>query len=102
MFRFIVHYGIHFIFPLLIAYVFYRKKFLRSLLILLSAMLIDLDHLLANPIYNPNRCSVNFHILHTYPFIILYTLLLFHKKTRIFGIALLIHILADSLDCLFI
>ena len=102
MIRFIIHYGIHFIVPLFIAYLFYRKKFLWASLILLSAMLIDLDHLFANPIYDPNRCSINFHLLHTYPFIIGYTILLFFKKTRIFGVALLLHILADYLDCLFI
>jgi hypothetical protein len=28
-----------------------------------------------------------------------YFLLLFFKKTRIFGIAFLIHILADTVDC---
>jgi hypothetical protein len=102
MFRFIVHYGIHFIVPIIIAFTFYKKKFLKAAFILLSAILIDLDHLLANPIYDPNRCSINFHLLHTYPFIIIYSLLLISKKTRLFGIALLLHILADTVDCLFI
>ncbi len=102
MIRFIVHYGIHFIVPIIIAYTFYRKKFLWASFILLSAILIDLDHLLSTPIYDHNRCSINFHLLHTYPFIIGYTILLCFKKTRLFAIALLLHILADSIDCLFI
>jgi len=100
--RFVVHYGIHFIAPFLIAYLFYKESFRKALLILLSAIIIDLDHLLSNPVYDSHRCGINFHLLHTYPAIFLYTLLLFHKKTRLFGIALLLHILADTVDCLLI
>ena len=64
-------------------------------------MLIDLDHLLANPIFDPNRCSINFHPLHSYYAIIGYVLLTLFKKTRIIGLGLLIHILADYADCYF-
>ena len=28
---------------------------------MLTTMLIDLDHLLANPVFDPDRCSINFH-----------------------------------------
>ena len=62
-------------------------------------MLIDLDHLLATPIFAPNRCSINFHPLHTYYAIILYFALLIPKKTRLIGLGLVIHILADTTDC---
>lgn len=62
-------------------------------------MLIDLDHLLASPIFEPDRCSINFHPLHSYYAIAIYTLLLVPKKTRILGIGLKIHIIADSIDC---
>ena len=30
-----------------------------------ATMLVDLDHLLATPLYNPDRCSLGFHPLHT-------------------------------------
>ncbi|UNY98811.1 DUF6122 family protein [Zhouia spongiae] len=100
MLRFIVHYGIHFLVPILIALIIYRRSWLKSSLILLGGIIIDIDHIWADPIFDPNRCSINYHPLHTYPFIILYTLLLFRKQTRIFGIALLIHIIADTTDCL--
>ncbi len=100
--RFVIHYGIHFIAPFLIAYLFYKQSFKKALLILLSAIIIDLDHLLSDPVYDSHRCSINFHLFHTYPVILLYALLLFHKKTRLFGIALLLHILADVADCLLI
>lgn len=67
--------------------------------ILLAAILIDIDHVFANPVFDPNRCSIDFHPLHSYWAIGIYVGLLFFKKTRIFGIALLIHILADVTDC---
>ena len=70
------------------------------MLILLSGMLIDLDHLLAEPLFDPMRCSLGFHPLHSYLAISGYAVLLLFRKTRILGLALLIHILADATDCL--
>jgi hypothetical protein len=64
-------------------------------------MLIDIDHLLANPIFDTSRCSINFHPLHSYYAIVIYIFMLIPNKTRILAIGLLIHILADSVDCLF-
>lgn len=98
--QFFVHYGMHFIVPLGIAYLFYRNELWRVYLIFLLAMLIDLDHLLADPIFDPNRCSIGFHLLHSYVAIGIYVLLLFFKKTRVVGLALLWHILTDWVDCL--
>lgn len=69
---------------------------------MLSTFIIDLDHVLANPIFDPNRCSINFHPLHTYYAIAVYVLLLLPRRTRIFAIGLLIHILADTADCSFL
>ncbi|SNQ41905.1 DUF6122 family protein [Cellulophaga lytica] len=102
MLRFCLHYGIHFIVPIVIGYFFYKEQRLKAIIILLAAILIDLDHLLATPIFEANRCSINFHPLHTYWAMAIYISLLFFKKTRIFGIALLLHMLADFVDCLFI
>ncbi|AXG70344.1 hypothetical protein KORDIASMS9_02583 [Kordia sp. SMS9] len=99
MLRFCVHYGLHFIFPLLIALYFYPKKWKTVYLIFLAAMLIDFDHLLATPIFDPNRCSINFHPLHSYYAMAVYAGMLLFQKTRILGIGLLFHILADSADC---
>ena len=70
--------------------------------ILLSAICIDIDHIFAEPIFDANRCSIEYHPLHTYWAIGSYAMLLIFKKTRIFGIALLIHILADVVDCFMI
>lgn len=98
--RDLVHYGIHFVFPIIIAGLFYRNTFKTSTGILLAGIFIDIDHLWANPIFDPDRCSIGFHTLHQWPFILLYALLLFFPRCRIFGIALLLHIFADMCDCL--
>jgi len=95
----IIHYGIHFLVPLIIAFLFFKSNWRTAFLIMIATMLIDFDHLLANPIFDPNRCSINFHPLHSYIAIGLYILLLFPKKTRILGLGLVIHIIADAVDC---
>jgi len=100
--RFIIHYGLHFLAPLLIAFIFFRKDFWKAALIMLSANLIDLDHLLSNPVFEPTRCSIGSHILHSYYAIAFYLVLLFIPKTRIVAIGLVIHILTDFIDCLWI
>lgn len=66
---------------------------------MLAAFIIDLDHLLADPIFDPNRCSINFHPLHSYFAIALYLILLIPKKIRIIALGLIAHIIADSVDC---
>ncbi|WP_046757405.1 DUF6122 family protein [Kordia jejudonensis] len=99
MLRTIVHYGLHFIFPLLIALFIYRKQWKTTYFIFVLVMLIDLDHLLVTPIFDPNRCSINFHPLHTYYAMAVYVGFLFFNKTRVLGIGLLLHILADTVDC---
>lgn len=62
-------------------------------------MLIDLDHLLASPIFDPNRCSIGFHPLHSYYAIIIYFLGCFYKPTRVIALGLLLHMVADYVDC---
>lgn len=100
MMQTISHYSIHFLGPLLIALIFFKSNWKFAYLIMVSTMIIDLDHLLANPIFDPNRCSINFHPLHSYYAIAIYFVLALVKRTRIIGIGLLLHIVADSVDCL--
>lgn len=95
----IVHYGMHFVFPGIIAWVFYRDRWKKVWLILIATMLVDLDHLLADPIFDPDRCSIGFHPLHSYYAIIGYLVLLFPSKTRIVAIGLLLHMITDYQDC---
>ena len=63
-----------------------------------------MDHLLASPIFDPARCSINFHPLHSYYAIALYFVLLLIPNIyiRIIAIGLLLHILTDLQDCLWI
>ena len=99
MVKFSIHYSLHFIFPLLISLIFFNSKWKKVYLIFLLSMLVDLDHLLANPIFQENRCRINFHPLHSYIAIGIYFVGLFFSKTRILAIALLFHMLTDLIDC---
>lgn len=67
---------------------------------MLLTFVIDLDHLLADPIFDPNRCSVGFHPLHSYFAVVIYFGLLFFKPLRVVALGLIIHIIADTIDCL--
>ncbi len=96
-----VHYFLHFGFPFLVAYVFFRKDWKKVSLILLLTMLVDLDHLFATPVFDAHRNSIGFHLLHSYPAIGIYIILLFFKKTRIVAIGLLLHMLTDFQDYYF-
>jgi len=97
--KFIIHYSLHFIFPLLIAFFFFKKDWKKVYLIFITTMLVDVDHLLASPVFDANRCSINFHPLHSYIAIGIYFVATFLKKTRIIAIGLLLHMLADFIDC---
>ena len=98
-FKFLLHYSFHFLVPIAIALIFFKKKWFQVYLIFIGTMFIDLDHLLANPIFDPNRCSINFHPLHTYYAAGAYILMVIPKKIRILGIELLLHLFTDYLDC---
>lgn len=97
----LAHYGCHFFLPLFIALAWYKSNWKFVYFIMLLGILIDLDHLLTDPIFDPNRCSINFHPLHTYYAMVVYIALLLIKKTRLLGIGLIIHIVADFVDCSF-
>jgi hypothetical protein len=112
-----LHIFLHFAVPVTVAFAFYRPHEVRAGLIMLVMMAVDLDHLLADPIYDPQRCSIDFHPLHGTPAIVLYGVvfafaLLFRKKLEPLGfgsavqlvhlsaLGLLIHMALDWADCL--
>lgn len=96
-----IHYFLHLVFPVLIALVFFKKDWGKVYLILLFTMSVDIDHLIADPIFQSNRCSINFHFLHTYYAMAVYVGLIFFKKPyNIIGVGLLFHMLTDYIDCL--
>ena len=87
--------------PLGVAGLAFPKKWQRSYLIMMATMLVDLDHLLAEPIYDPLRCSIGFHPLHGLVPVTAYVLLCFVPKLRLIGIGLSIHMLLDAIDCFY-
>jgi hypothetical protein len=95
----LLHLVLHAAVPLAVALLCFRAQWPRAFLLMLAGWAIDIDHLLADPIYAPNRCSIGFHPLHTSPAIALYAALLLPKSTRLLAIGLLIHIVLDAIDC---
>lgn len=60
------------------------------------------DHLLASPVYDPARCRIGVHSLHSYAAICVYIVLALIPKLRLVGIGLLIHVGVDLVDCLWV
>ena len=100
MLQSIVHYGLHFLLPVAIAYIFYRPSWIRIALILLATMAVDLDHLLSEPIFDATRCTIGYHLLHQPLAIICYAILLLFPRARVLSIGLLLHMLTDKIDCI--
>ncbi len=66
---------------------------------MVATMIVDVDHLLADPVYDPGRCSIGFHPLHQYPAIAAYTVVAFWPRLRLLGLGLIIHMALDGVDC---
>jgi len=96
-----IHIALHILVPVGMAWFFFRSDWKKAALIMVAANLVDLDHLFASPVYDPNRCSIDFHPLHRILPISLYgaMMLLPWKPVRWLGIGLIIHMLLDALDC---
>ena len=99
-----LHIIAHFAVPALIAWGWVRwkqpaKSWRTYWLVMSATILVDLDHLLATPLYDPNRCSIGFHPLHSYWAIAGYVLLVFPEKSRWVALGLLIHMGLDAIDC---
>ena len=103
---------------MVICLLFFKDNWRIACLLMVSTMLVDLDHLWAVPIYDPTRCSIGFHPLHQLYPIIMYLLLSlspyivrgafrngsssFYSKLKLFqyvGLGLLVHMGLDSIDC---
>lgn len=102
-----IHYGLHFVAPLALAWLLFpRERRWHAYVVMLLTMLIDLDHLLADPIFDPKRLSVGFHLLHRWPMVALYAVMcvLPYERWRLswrwraVGIGLIFHIFTDLQD----
>jgi hypothetical protein len=111
-----MHIVLHVAVPVLVALTFYRPQWLPVALILLATMAVDFDHLFADPIYDPDRCSIGFHPLHTVPAVALYFVLgvvplvvwpkadnpglrSAARMAHLIGLGLVIHMALDWGDC---
>ena len=70
MVRPFIHIALHFIVPAVVARFFFADRWKWAWLIMVLTMAVDTDHLLATPVYDPERCGIGFHPLHSYPAII--------------------------------
>lgn len=94
-----LHILLHLLIPLIISLLFFRKSWKKAYVVMVLTMLVDLDHLLATPIYDATRCSIGFHPLHTFIPICIYLIACFIPKVRYIGVGLIIHMILDSIDC---
>ena len=97
---FFIHILLHLLLPLAVAQLIFRDRWKRAWLIMVATMIVDLDHLVADPIFDPDRCSVGFHPLHSWPAVGAYVAALFVPQIRLVGVGLVIHMGLDGLDCL--
>lgn len=97
----IVHYSLHLVFPFLIAWFFFRSNWKVAGLIILLTILVDIDHIFATPIFDPSRCSIGFHPLHSFWAIGIYIIAVFFKEVRLVAIGLLFHMFTDLIDCIY-
>ena len=93
------HIVLHVAVPWVIAWRWGGEQKSKVFLLLMASMLIDLDHLVADPIYAPGRCSIGFHPLHRLPAAVAYACLACVRQTRWFGVGALVHLALDAIDC---
>ncbi|MEM8917603.1 MAG: DUF6122 family protein [Pseudomonadota bacterium] len=98
----LLHYGGHFLLPFVIARLIWRPHWRVAGLVMTATIAIDLDHLFADPIFDPERCSIGFHPLHSGWAALVYALLLIPSswKVRAVGLGCLLHLAVDGGDCL--
>lgn len=94
-----IHLGLHFLVPAGVVGLFFRDRWRLAYLLMMATMLVDLDHLVADPMFDPVRCSIGFHPLHQPWLFVLYAGLCLVPVTRLVGVGLLIHMSLDALDC---
>lgn len=96
-----IHYSFHLLLPIVFARLFWSEHWRKAALIMLATMVIDTDHLLADPIFAPNRCSIGFHPLHTVWAGAVYggLLVIPSWKWRAVGLGCLWHLCTDLIDC---
>lgn len=87
--------------PFAFGWLLWRDNWMAAGAVIAAANLIDLDHLLADPIFDPDRCSIGFHLLHGWEAAVAYLLMLGVPKwwVRALGVGALWHLAVDWGDC---
>ena len=94
------HVLLHVLLPGAVARLAFPQRWVRAWGVMVATLVVDADHLFATPVYDPDRCSIGFHPLHTWPAILLYLALTAAPRTRVVGLGLALHMALDTLDCL--
>jgi len=102
VFRHSIHYAFHILVPFVFGRLFWKENWWKAGLIMLGTMAIDLDHLLATPVFDADRCGIGFHPLHTRWSAMVYGGLLAVPswKIRVVATGCLWHLGTDAIDCL--
>ncbi len=98
-FRTLIHLFLHIAVPGVVARLGFKATWKKAWLIMAVTILVDMDHFLANPLFDPNRCSIGFHPLHTNYAIVAYVVMALVPQSRLIGTGLLIHMALDATDC---
>ena len=103
-FRTLLHAFLHVGMPFVFGRLFWKDRWVAAGLIMLATMVIDLDHLLAVPVFDPSRCSLGVHPLHTVWAGAAYAALLTAPpwQIRAVGLGCLWHLATDAVDCMLI
>ncbi|WP_324827517.1 DUF6122 family protein [Qipengyuania zhejiangensis] len=98
----VLHYGGHWLVPFAFAFLVWREDWLRAGLVAALANLVDLDHLLAVPIFDPHRCSIGYHLLHGWEAAFGFALIAAVPRwwARALGLGALWHLAVDYGDCI--
>lgn len=100
MLRTSAHLALHVLAPAAVARFGFPDRWKGAWMVMVATMAVDLDHLLATPAFDSHRCSIGFHPLHTWAAMAAYLLLAAVPKTRLVGLGLVIHMVLDGIDCL--
>lgn len=102
LYRQILHYFFHLLAPFGFGRLLWKDNWWKAGFIMVGTIVIDIDHLLADPVFDPGRCSVGYHPLHTLWAGGAYLALLAVPswKWRAVAAGCLWHLCTDALDCM--
>ncbi len=99
-----VHLALHAVLPVVVALLYWRPQWLRAAAVMLATNGVDVDHLLATPVFDADRVSIGYHPLHSYWAIAVYAVWAVVASRvsvwRMVAVGLLVHMAVDGIDAL--